>query len=374
MITALWRWGLLGVDALAAVAVTAAAVLMRPVSGWWVWCLAALVGLPLAVRRPWPVAVLVVVSLAGGASLLVGLRGEVVVYAVAIALYPVALKSVRPAAWGLAGALAAVLVPGTADALSSGLPLVSAPGDMETFTTAPAIVTAFSLVVLVGAWGLGSAVRVRHSYLDRSAELRTARMVAEERLRIARDVHDVVGHALSLITMKAAVATHLGAEQDTALRTIEQVGRSALDDVRSVLTGFREPGTPDDEEGPPTLAGIDRLVAEASATGMSVTYDRDDLPDVPAGVQMSTYRIVQEALTNVRRHASATHCRITLTADSRSLRLAVVDDGTTAARSGPPGIGLLGMRERVALYGGTFVTGPEPGGGFAVRAEIPLVP
>ena len=182
----------------------------------------------------------------------------------------------------------------------------------------------------------------RHQSLDRSADLHTARVLAEERLRIARDVHDVVGHALSLIAMKAAVATHLGTKQDAALRTIEQVSRSALDDVRSVLTGLREPGTSEDDDGPPTMAGIERLVAQTGATGIAVTVDRVDLAVVPAGVQMSTYRILQEALTNVRRHASATRCWITLTAEDEVLRLAVIDDGTTGGRSDHSGMDCSG--------------------------------
>ena len=174
--------------------------------------------------------------------------------------------------------------------------------------------------------------------------------------------------------VRRKTSTHLGTDQDAALRTIEQVSRSALDDVRSVLTGFREPGTSEDDDGPPTMAGIDRLVAQTGATGIAVTVDRVDLAVVPAGVQMSTYRILQEALTNVRRHASANRCWITLTAENEVLRLAVIDDGTTGSRSDPPGNGLLGMRERVALHGGSLVAGPEPDGGYAVRAEIPLAP
>jgi signal transduction histidine kinase len=372
MSVAFWRWGLIGADILVAAASVAATVLMRPASGWWVWCLAALVGLPLAVRRLWPVPVLVLVALAGGASLVVGLRGEVVVYAVAFALYPVALLPVRAAGWGLIGALSAVLVPGLTDAVIAGLPLVSARDDQESFSTEPATVATFSVAIIVGPWALGWAVRTRHRYIGRLTEMHTARMVAEERLRIARDVHDVVGHTLSLIAMKAAVATHLGAEQDAALQTIEKVSRTALDDVRTVLSGLRDESGSGTTDGPPTMATVDRLVEEVRATGVTIELDQPDLTSVPAGVQASAFRIVQEALTNVRRHAGATHCWIALTVASDVLRLTIIDNGTTSRREHPPGNGLLGMRERAAVHGGSLTAGPEPNGGFAVRAELPL--
>jgi signal transduction histidine kinase len=364
----LWRWAWIALDALAAAAVVAAVVLMRPASGWWVWCLAGLLGLPLAVRRWWPVPVLVVVLLTTATALVVGIGVEIVVYVVAAALYPVALSSARAAAWGLAAALGGVLVPGLVDAFTAGLPIVPARENVESFSTTPVTVTGYGTAVVVASWALAWAVRTRQRHTSQLTELRVARAIAEERLRIARDVHDVVGHSLSLITMQAAVANHLGSGREAALRTIEEASRSALDDVRTVLGGLRE----QDTGGSPDPVDLDRLVEETRAAGVAVTVDRADLSRVPAGVRTSAYRIVQEALTNVRRHARATRCRVTVAATDDGLSLAVVDDGTAPRRTGRPGHGLLGMRERATLHGGSLSAGPEPDGGFAVRATLPF--
>ncbi|MBE1490390.1 sensor histidine kinase [Plantactinospora soyae] len=361
-----WRWALIGADVPAAAAVVAAVVLMRPVSGGWVWCLAALLGLPLAVRRCWPVPVLGIVLAAAGATLIVGVGTEVMVYAVAFALYPVALSSARAASWGLVGALAAVLGPGLLDALVAGLPVVPARDQVESFTTTPVTVAVYSTAVIAGSWALAWAVRTRRGHTAQLTELHTARAVAEERLRIARDVHDVVGHNLSLIAMKAAVAHHLDTDPQLALRVIEQVSRAALDDVRAVLGGLR------DAAGPPDAPDLEQLVEETRAAGIAVTIDREDLSSAPSGLRMSAHRILQEALTNVRRHAGATHCRVTVTVASDTLDLTVLDDGVAPTTAGPAGYGLLGMRERVAMHSGSLSVGPEPGGGFAVRATLPF--
>jgi len=361
-----WRWALIAADALAAASAMAAVVLMRPVSGAWVWCLAALLGLPLAVRRCWPVPVLGVVLVAAATSLIVGVGTETVVYAVAFALYPVALRTARAAYWGLAGSLAGVLVPGLVDALTAGLPIVAARDDRESFTTTPVTVAVYSTAIIVGSWALAWAVRTRRGHAVQLSRLHTARAVAEERLRIARDVHDVVGHNLSLIAMKAAVANHVEADRQAALHLIEEVSRAALDDVRAVLGGLR------DNDDPPDTTAMDRLVEETRAAGIAVTIEQADLSSAPAGVRMSAHRILQEALTNVRRHAGATRCRVTVTMASGALSLTVLDDGAARSMTGPPGHGLLGMRERVALHNGSLSAGPEPGGGFAVRATLPL--
>ncbi|MEU6075689.1 sensor histidine kinase [Micromonospora sp. NPDC047074] len=367
-----WRWALIAFDLPAAAAVMAAVVLLRPVSGWWVWCLAALLGLPLAVRRRWPVPVLVVVVLAAAAALVVGIGGEVAVYAVAFALYPVALSSARAAAVGLAGALAGILVPGVLDAVTARLPVVAPRAGAESFSTAPVTVTAYSAAVVAGTWALAWALRTRRQHAAQLAALHTARAVAEERLRIARDVHDAVGHSLSLITMRAAVANHLGAEREAALRMIEQVGREALDDVRTVLGGLRERGSPGDGDA---LSGtdLDGLVERTRAAGVDVTIERGDLSSVPAGVRASAYRILQEALTNVRRHARrATRCQVVVAVAPDALTLTVTDDGAVSGDAGRPGHGLLGMRERIAGHGGSLSAGPGPAGGFAVRATLPF--
>ncbi len=345
-----------------AASVMAAVVLMRPVSGWWVWCLAALLGLPLAVRRWRPVPVLGVVLAAAATTVIVGVGAEVSVYAVAFALYPVALSSARAACLALGAALAGILAPGLADAVVAGLPVTAARGDQESFSTDPVTVAGYSAAVIAGSWALAWAVRTHRGHAAQIAELHTARAVTEERLRIARDVHDVVGHNLSLIAMKAAVANHLETDRQAALHTIERVSRAALDDVRAVLGGLRDPDDTD----------LDRLLEETRASGLAVTVDRPDLSSVPAGLRVSVHRILREALTNVRRHANAGRCQVTIAVTPGALHLAVVDDGAARGAAGPPGHGLLGMRERVAQHGGTLSTAPEPRGGFAVRATLPL--
>ncbi|GII79816.1 hypothetical protein Sru01_47980 [Sphaerisporangium rufum] len=364
---------LLTADVLLAVAVTGAAVLRTPASGVAICALSGIVGLPLAARRRWPVPVLAIVAAAAAVSALAGVGAEVTLWAVAAALYPVALISAQAAGRGLAAALAAILVPGLAAAAASRLPLIPAAPGEESFSTAPVLVSVASVVVLAGSWSLAWVVRTRRRHAAELSRLRTAQAVTEERLRIARDVHDVVGHNLSLIAMNAAVARHLGTEQDAALRTIERVSRGALADIRTVLGGLREPSPPGDpEDGSRDLAAVDALVDATRAAGVEVTVDGPYPPAVPAAVQASAYRILQEALTNVRRHAGARHCHVTVAATHQALTLSVVDDGTAPRADTAAGHGLVGMRERVGLHGGTLTTGPEPTGGFAVRVTLPF--
>jgi signal transduction histidine kinase len=360
-----WRWALIALDAPAAVAAMAAVVLMRPVSAWWVWCLAGLLGLPLAIRGHWPVPVLATVAATTATALTIGVGIEVAVYAVAFAFYPVAVTSARAAAWGMAGALGSILLPGMLDAGTAALPLVPPRAGTESFSTEPLAVSAYSIVVVAATWALACAVRIRRRQAAEIADLRTARAVAEERLRIARDVHDVVGHNLSLIAMKAAVANHLGAEREAALSTIEEVSRSALDDIRTVLADLRE-------HEPPATADLDGLIEQTRAAGIDVTVDKTDLSSLSAGLQASTFRILQEALTNVRRHAHATRCEVAIRRTRGSLTVTVVDDGTASGGANAPGQGLLGMRERVAEQGGSLSAGPQPTGGFAIHATLPL--
>ncbi|WP_430790807.1 sensor histidine kinase [Actinoplanes sp. G11-F43] len=386
-----WRWGVIGADTVIAVSMTAAVVLMRPVSGWWVWCLAALLGLPLAFRVVWPAPVLVVVQVAAALTILTGVGTEVSVYAVAYALYVVALA---PGHWALPSSLAAVLIPGFADAFLTALPLVPGSLDSETFTNAPVTVTLYSTAIIGGSWALALALRWQREHNSLLAD----RAIVEERLRIARDVHDVVGHNLSLIAMKAAVANHLETDRKTALDTIEQVSRTTLEEVRAVLGDLR------------TSTDLDRIVEETRASGVTVTVKRGDMSEVPAGVRASAYWILREALTNVRRHAPMSRCHVTVTSTTTALQLSVVNDGpaddSTSRRegrtrraewagrtdgSGPEidngpvdgtgrvgmdgrvetdGFGLVGMGERAASHQGTLTAAPQPGGGFAVRATL----
>ncbi|GAA1305316.1 sensor histidine kinase [Saccharothrix xinjiangensis] len=416
------RWA---VDAVAAGVVVLWAGLRSPEPDALAWVAAAALGGPLAARGRWPVAVLVAVALVGVVAVVTGLGQETVPLALAWALYPLGLASARSGAVGAAGALASVAAAGVAVAVVPGLPLVPAPEGAESFATTPVAALLYSAVVIAGSWAVAAVVRDRRRRTAELAAARTARALAEERLRIARDIHDVVGHNLSLIAMKAAVANHLAegrpGEREAALRMIEQVSRSALADVRTVVGALRDlparhrpggrdevgPGPdrpaepdrganhpaephhgpdqpPEPHHEPDHPAGLDHepdhpaepgyrldpLVDEARSAGVVVTARHADLSGLPAAVRVSAYRIAQEALTNVRRHSRPPRCRLVTAVEPDRLVISVVDEGT--ARPGPPGHGLLGMRERVDLHGGTLHAGSAPGGGFEVRATLPF--
>ncbi|EWC63353.1 two-component system sensor kinase [Actinokineospora spheciospongiae] len=351
-------------DVVAVAVVVALAVVRSPQAGPLGWGVAAALGAAVAARRWRPVAALVAAGAIGVAALVVGTGEDAVAVAVGLALYRVALTSARAGFLGVAGALSGVIGVGIVVWAAPGLPLVPAPEGAESFSTTPLSAAVYSAVVITGAWALAAAVRTRGRHAAELVESRTARAVAEERLRIARDIHDVVGHSLSLITMKAAVANAVAQdrprEREDALRTIEQVSRAALADVRTVLGAVRAPTTP----------ALDDLVDAARSAGVTVTTDQADLTGAPAAVRISALRIAQEALTNVRRHARPPHCHLRTSVEPGALTVSVVDEGTTPP--GPPGHGLLGIRERVALHGGTLHAGAAPGGGFTVHAVLPF--
>jgi signal transduction histidine kinase len=203
--------------------------------------------------------------------------------------------------------------------------------------------------------------------------------VSEERLRIARELHDVVAHSMSLIAVKAGVANHVAAsrpeEAADALRVIEDTSKQALTEMRRVLGVLRTDDAPRDELAPaPGLGNLPELAERAASAGVRVILDLRADPDLPTGVSLSGYRIVQEALTNVIRHAAPARCAVTVTARDGEVRIEVVDDG--AGRGVPPaehhpGHGLAGMRERALACGGEFTAGPHSGSGFRVNARLP---
>jgi signal transduction histidine kinase len=363
----------MAVDALVGVALVLLAAVRTP--GVLGGGLAVLFGFPLALRGRRPVPVLAVVVLAGSVAIAVGVAGDAVVFAIAYALYPVALSiPTRPAVSALVGVVAAVAAAAVVGTTVPGLPVVPTRAGQESFAATPVPVLLYAATVLAGSWALARAVRARRRHAAQVAELRAGRAVAEERLRIARDIHDVVGHSLSLIAMKAAVANHLAESHPgqgrAALAAIERVSRTALDDVRGVLGALRDPG-----DTAPSFTELDRLVEDVRAAGVSVDVERAaDLSRVPAAAQASAYRIAQEALTNVLRHAGSARCRLTVATEPGALVVAVVDDGRAGRAVGPPGHGLRGMRERAAMHGGTLEAGFAPGGGFAVRARLPFTP
>jgi signal transduction histidine kinase len=247
----------------------------------------------------------------------------------------------------------------------------------------------FYAIVLVGMpWVGGRALRSRQlqaealedraAALQRESEERARAAVAEERLRIARELHDVVGHALGVIVVQAgAERATLTPDRETTrdtLVTIERTGRQALGEMRRLLDLMRR----DDEQvalaPQPSLTHLDGLVEKVRAAGLPVELRIEgEQVSLPPGIDLSAYRIVQEALTNALKHAGPARARVTVRYADDALELEIADDGPGHgnARDGS-GHGLAGMGERVALYGGTLRTGTRPGGGFAVSARLPF--
>ena len=236
-------------------------------------------------------------------------------------------------------------------------------------------------VVLGGSWTIGRAVRERRRFAQRSAAQLVERAVAEERLRIARDLHDIVAHGLSLIVVRAATANHVIAsrpnEARAALEVIETTGRDALADMRRMLDVLRDDpqtGGDGDLAPVPTLDQLPALVDRVAMAGVRVDCDLSGAEDLSDGVAVAVYRIVQEALTNVVKHAAPTRCRLRISVVDEDVEVEVTDEGMRAAVDGPGqrvGRGLVGMQERVRALGGVLEAGPLPHGGFRVFARFP---
>jgi signal transduction histidine kinase len=243
------------------------------------------------------------------------------------------------------------------------------------------------LVVFGGAWLAGRLVRQRHVYalaleeraaaLERERDANARVAAAEERARIARELHDVLSHSVSVMVVQAgAERMALGngrAAPGEALEAIEKTGRQALGEMRRLLGLLRADDEPAAHAPQPTVAELDRLVSQVREAGLPVELEIQGEPgSLPPGVAVSAYRIIQEALTNVLKHAGPASARVVVRYTANELALEVADDGTGAREACDAGHGLVGMRERVALYGGDFDAGSRSGGGFVVRARLPL--
>jgi signal transduction histidine kinase len=335
--------------------------------------------LPLAWRRtrPWPAFVAVAVASALQAVAL----AEPTVGQLA---FPVAVYSV--ARWSPRWQGVAALLVGYAGAVvaSSRWLLGFGAGDLSLPSLVPYVVTIGAIVT--AAFALGFAAQERERYVfslvaraeqaERMAEREIELAARDERSRIAREMHDVVAHGLSVIVIQADGARYAAAKDpDVAVETLETIsttGRGALTEMRRLLGLLREGDTGVAPQ--PTLDDVRHLVDEARAAGTRVEADLPDtMPVVPDGVGLAAYRIVQEALTNVRKHAGPTvSVRVRLRV-GREVEIEVHDDGRgAAAHSDGHGLGLVGMRERAAVHGGTLHAGPATGGGFTVSARLPL--
>jgi signal transduction histidine kinase len=241
------------------------------------------------------------------------------------------------------------------------------------FFTATVEDTTFTMAVAVGAWALGEAARNRRVAIEEEAQ----RALGEEQARIARELHDVIAHSVSMIVVQAAAADDVFDERPDqareALRSIERAGRDAMRELRRLLSAVRPGLEIDPTEPQPGLDRVDELAESLSAGGLEVAVLRvGDPSPLPAGLDLSAYRIVQEALTNTLRHAQATRADVTLTYGAEAIDVDVLDDGRAAPGNGVGGHGLVAMRERAALLGGTLEAGPQAGGGYRVHAHLPL--
>ncbi len=241
-----------------------------------------------------------------------------------------------------------------------------------------AALAAWLLVVL----GAGEAMRIRRERAAAAARIQAEearRRASEERLRMARELHDSLGHYLSLITVQSSVALNLNQQLPeqarAALATVKQASKDALGELRSALNILRQDGEPAPRAPAPALARLGDLVAQGSAPGLEVRAETEGtVRPLPFAVDVAAYRIVQEALTNITRHAGPATATVRVTYGQAEVTVQVDDDGCGPAPRPQPatGNGITGMQERAAALGGELCTGPRPGGGFRVQARLPL--
>jgi signal transduction histidine kinase len=244
----------------------------------------------------------------------------------------------------------------------------------------------FSIVSAI-VWTIGFAIgrkfheaeeaKEQAARAERAREERARAAVADERARIARELHDVVGHSVSVMTVQASAVRRLlrphQEKQRDALLVVEQTGREALAEMRRMVGVLRRP-----EEAPalapqPSLEHVDKLVEHAREAGLPVTLAIEGEPEpLPAGVDLTAYRLVQEGLTNALKHAQAGHAEVLVRYGEGHVELTVSDDGRGVGSGDGGGHGLVGMRERVTVYGGELEAGPRAGGGYRLRAKLPL--
>jgi signal transduction histidine kinase len=336
------------------------------------YALVTVATLPLLVRCLFPLPVLAVV-VAVTAVIGLGYDRGWWPFAAIVALYTVAAH--RPRRTSLRAGVAALTVLGAPIVYQVDWPVGW--NDLA--------VVAERYAPLVAAWLLGAYVRTWREYLraveeraaqlEREQEANARRAAAEEQARIAREVHDVVAHSLSVIIVQATAADEVfssdPADAQRAVRTIGSTARRALDDLRHVLGASWQQPTLAPQ---PTLGELTTLLERVRAAGLEVELEIvGERPELPPAVELSAFRIVQEALTNTLRHAAAEHAKVTLRFDPEAVTVDVLDDGSTPRSTGAGnGRGLIGMRERVTTFGGHLEAGPDRGGGFRVSARLPV--
>jgi signal transduction histidine kinase len=337
------------------------------------YVLIALCFLPLALRRRFPVPVLVATTVAAAGYELFRNPPVLSIVGPLVALYTVGslLDRRRLLLWG--GVSVALLV------------LISLPQPASESFWADVVRNS---AVLLAAALLGDATRNRRAYVaeveqraieaERTREEEALRRVDEERLRIARELHDVTAHSLAVIAVQSGAAAHVldsaPEEARRSLIAIRETSRDALQELRAMLGVLRGSDESSDVPLAPTagLARLPDLVRPLEEAGLSVKVMTEGaVAELPAVVDASAYRIVQEALTNVLRHAGKAHVTVTVRRDPAALAVEIVDDGE-GGEVGNEGHGIAGMRERAAALGGSFETGPREGGGWRVFARLPV--
>ncbi len=332
--------------------------------------------------RRWPLVALAVTLGASVASMLLQPRPVVTLIVVAVAAgleicYIAATRSRRVSVTGAAMACAGLLIP-----LLAVPSLAALRGGTVGSAGPPAVTIAVPLFTII-AWLIGHSIRQAQARAELVRAQAAAQATMAERLRIARELHDMVAHSIGIVAIQAGSGRRVfdarPDEARDALAAIETASRETLSGLRRVVTGLRraesEPGSWLAPLGPtPGLADIDRLAATALDAGVQVEFDvdwRGSRDPLPADIDLSAFRIIQEAVTNVVRHARAGQCRVSISHQDGQLSIEITDSGRGGSAAGT-GYGITGMRERAALLGGDFSAGPRPGGGFRVTARLPV--
>ena len=343
--------------------------------GSTLYLLLALGALPYAWRRRAPLTVLGLACIPVIAMTALGYGAAVIGSGLFLAAYTVAAWSRTRAVVAATGVVVALVV----------VVLLVAPQTMQFGELAT------NTALFIGAFALGRSahdrrrtlalLRERAELAERAQAEEAGRAVADERLRIARELHDVLAHSLGVIALQAGVGAHIidtdPVEAKATLTAVAQRSRTALTEVRRILGALRENNDDAGYSPMPGLDAVDALAAELTQAGLPVQVRVEgDRGTIPAALDLTAYRLVQESLTNVVKHAGPARAEVTVRYQPDAVTIEVVDDGhpATASRDrANPGHGHLGMRERVAVFGGSLTTGNRPGGGYSVTARLPYL-
>lgn len=350
------------------VAAIAAERLAEPLSGWrevsTAWALTLVIAGALLARRRYPLTAFIAATVALCAEPLLDVSNPVSPYAHLLCVYSVAAYATRSRAlWAPAITVASVIgyfaaLPGTSPFESAGV-----------------------LVVWLATWALGYGTARRREEQEAARRAVRLQVVAEERTRMARELHDLIGHTVNLMVVQAGAA-RLMLDRDPAMTSdlltgVEKIGREALVDLDQVLGNLRanDPVARMDEadrQPTPGLARLPDLVSRLEASGVDVTLSMDSALHLPRNLDLSAYRIVQEALTNTLKHAAPCAATVVVRQDARTVVVEVSDEGPGPSNGKASGRGLLGIAERVSMHGGVVEHGGGERGGFTVRAVLPL--